>query len=144
MDSIVRLIYLSKVSPSFKPDDLNEILRTAHERNPTLGITGLLTFNSKFFLQVLEGPRKAVCQRYHRIAIDHRHDEVTLISFSDVEARRFEDWSMGFIGLDEQTQRLLLKYTANGELTERIPPAGVLELLTQLSCELRARNYLKN
>jgi hypothetical protein len=144
MKALVRLIYRSRVAPGFQSEQLNDIMRAARQYNGPAGITGLLVFNARHFMQVLEGPLAAVCARYHRIATDPRHCDMLLLHFAEIDARRFEDWSMGFLGLDERTARVLMKYTVDGTVDEPPSSEGMLELMTQLGCELRARRYLHN
>jgi Sensors of blue-light using FAD len=142
MNTLVRLIYRSRVAAGFQSEQLNDVIRSARQHNAPVGITGLLVFDARNFLQVLEGPSAAVNSRYVRIARDDRHYEVRLLHFGDIDSRRFEDWSMGLLGLDERTTRLLVKYTPDGMIESLQSGHGALELMTQLGCELRARRYL--
>jgi hypothetical protein len=56
---LVRLIYASTVADTFKPTDIECILTTARKKNKQHGLTGMLCFNSRYFLQCLEGSRSA-------------------------------------------------------------------------------------
>lgn len=139
MNSLVRLIYMSRVSEGFGPESLRTILSSARRRNARVGITGMLGFNAEYFIQVLEGGRAAVCERYHAIVGDDRHHDITLLSFDSIDARRFDEWTMGYVALNETTHHALLKYTPNGLLEpDGLTGDGALGLLTELSCILRA------
>lgn len=140
MTSLVRLIYLSRVAAPLGPADLTAIQQAARDRNPARGITGLLAFNADHFVQALEGSREAVCDLYQRIACDPRHRDCVIQSFGEVGARSFDDWSMGFIGLDDGTARILLRYTSDGTLSpQSLAPANAFDLLKALADELRSR-----
>ena len=93
---LIRLIYLSTATPAFRLDagSLDNILLTSRRRNSEGGLTGLLCIGGAHFLQVLEGPEKAVIQTYARILDDERHTDCTLLSFTPISARLFPRWSM--------------------------------------------------
>ena len=64
---LVRLIYTSKTSSHFGPEDIEGILEKARSNNLKNNVTGLLCFNNKYFLQCLEGSREKVNNTYHQI-----------------------------------------------------------------------------
>lgn len=92
---IEQILYISTISPSEKVD-LSAILASARRNNQVHDITGLLLFNGKRFLQVLEGPADSVTATYERITRDRRHRAQVVLSRRRVERREFGDWSMGF------------------------------------------------
>ena len=100
---LFRLIYYSK-NATLDPDDphvraeLKAILEAAKRNNMADGITGALLFNPKYFVQVLEGDRKAVTQTFCRIAKDPRHSDHVILEARAIDKRRFADWSMCFVG----------------------------------------------
>jgi hypothetical protein len=59
-------------------------------------IAGLLLFNSKRFIQVLEGPRAAVESVYERIRQDDRHRGVVKLREAAIDSREFGDWGMAY------------------------------------------------
>ena len=139
MNSLIRLIYMSRVGDGFGPHALREILAASRRNNARVGITGMLGFTADHFIQVLEGGRAAVCERYHAIVTDKRHHDMVLLSFEEIDARRFDEWTMGYIALNNTTSHALLKYTAHGVLEpDGLSAAGALGLLTELACILRA------
>jgi hypothetical protein len=92
---LLQILYISTVS-STETVDLEAILAAARRNNRVRGITGLLMFNGKRFLQVLEGPGEAVEETFARIRRDTRHRAHVMLSRKAVEKREFGDWSMAF------------------------------------------------
>ena len=90
---LAQLIYMSKPF-GYEPVLLDDILQIARARNKRLGITGTLISRSDLFLQMLEGPRQAVCDTFLRICDDERHVEVMLVHMADAHRRLFQDWDM--------------------------------------------------
>jgi len=95
-----RLLYFSRFSASFPPagpeqeEAILNIVRTSMRNNRMVSVTGLLLIHDGVFMQALEGPAAAVAATYDRIALDPRHEAVTLLSEGLVEGREFRDWNM--------------------------------------------------
>lgn len=90
-----QILYISTVCPG-QCESLPSILATARRNNERNGITGLLMFNGKRFLQVLEGPVTAVEQTFDRIRQDPRHRAHVVLRRTAIAAREFGQWSMAF------------------------------------------------
>jgi len=95
-----RLIYASAVDDALQADELNRMLEHARHRNGMRGITGMLAFDSRHFLQVIEGSRRALSDLHAALLRDPRHHDVQLLKFARIDARLFPDWSMGFMPAD--------------------------------------------
>jgi len=95
-----RLIYASAVGDDLRTDELNRLLERARQRNVQRGITGLLVFDSRHFLQAIEGSRRSLNDLYAALLRDPRHRDVQLLKFARIDARRFPGWSMGFVPAD--------------------------------------------
>ena len=93
-----RLIYFSE-ERDVGAQGVLRILDEAREGNRAEGITGVLAFDRRWFLQCLEGPRDVLTRKFLAIAGDQRHGGVTLIAFEEVDHRLFPDWSMGAISI---------------------------------------------
>ncbi len=113
---LVRLMYASRAATTLDHEALGAILRHSRTANPELGITGVLCFSHGIFLQVLEGGRSAVNRLYNRIATDARHSQVELLSYEEIEERRFSSWSMGQADMARLNPALLLRYSETGQL----------------------------
>ncbi|MBX7194848.1 MAG: BLUF domain-containing protein [Sandaracinaceae bacterium] len=99
--ALCQLLYLSRASEKMSMRDAMAIVDAASTHNAQRGLTGLLCYGGGYFLQVLEGDGDVVSDTFCRIARDERHHGVRLIDFSLIQARRFEDWSMRLINLDD-------------------------------------------
>lgn len=108
------LIYKSRCKGLVTWDLVESILASSNRNNSANGITGVLVATETHFLQVLEGEFESVNATFERIARDTRHDTLQLISFTNIEERKFANWAMHGIGLfdlnREQMFRLCLKF----------------------------------
>ncbi len=95
---LVRLIYVSKLAPDLDYRAIKDILAASQRNNKPRGVSGLLMFNSGFFLQWLEGERLAVNERFARISQDPRHTAPVLLDYREIVKRQFADWNMGYLG----------------------------------------------
>ena len=90
---MIQLIYASRPF-GFDEAALAGILMDARRCNERDGITGALICRGDLYLQLLEGPQEAVEAAYQRIARDHRHLEIKLLSQRVVTERLFPAWAM--------------------------------------------------
>jgi hypothetical protein len=105
MHHLYFLIYVSIASDALGTEELLDILRVSRENNTRDNITGLLLYKDRRFMQLLEGPQRAVCDTYARIARDPRHRDVTVLLEKETNDRDFADWSMGFKEIDDGVAR---------------------------------------
>lgn len=108
---LIRLIYASTTSDGFEHSSLQNILDVSRLNNTTNGITGMLCFHNKYFLQCLEGSRKAVNDAYKMILNDDRHHNVVILEYTQIDVREFSDWCLGCIPTSKFTDPLLLKFS---------------------------------
>jgi hypothetical protein len=73
-----RLVYVSRAAQGISARDCYDIIRVAHNRNSQFGLTGALLFLDGYFIQVLEGDRFRMRERFETIAADRRHTDVDL------------------------------------------------------------------
>lgn len=93
---MIQICYISTARPTVVPADVDAILAVSRRNNQRVRVTGLLLYNGKRFLQLLEGPVDAVEATYRRIAADPRHFALVRLSERTIEAREFGDWDMTF------------------------------------------------
>jgi hypothetical protein len=122
---LVRLMYASRAVPAVDAEELHALLRQCRTNNPKHGVTGVLCFADRIFLQVLEGSRSAVNRLYQRIANDARHQEVELLSYQEIDERRFSGWAMGQVQMAGLNPALMLKYSAGTKLDPYAMPGRV-------------------
>jgi hypothetical protein len=108
---LTRLLYASRTSKDIDSTVLDSILAQSRDHNPEAGVTGILCFSGKIFMQVLEGNRREVSKLYNRIAGDSRHSDVEILLFEDITERRFSNWTMGQVNLSKVNPSTLLKYS---------------------------------
>jgi hypothetical protein len=94
-----RLIYYSQ-ERDVGTHGVLRILDEARAGNDREGITGVLAFDRRWFLQCLEGSRDALTRKFLAIARDQRHSGVTLVAFEEVGERLFPNWTMGAMKVD--------------------------------------------
>ncbi len=108
---LVRMVYCSRISESFSSEDIDKILDVARKENKKRNVTGLLCFSRKYFLQCLEGGRKAVNETYHNILNDERHEEIVLLDYKEINTRDFSSWQMAYIPEKSLTDAINLKFS---------------------------------
>jgi len=113
---LVRLIYASRAADSVNAESLTHIMKVSRANNAARGLTGVLVFSDGVFLQLLEGGREAVSAVYNRISNDERHRDVMLVSYDQINERRFAGWAMGQANLSRLNPGVLLKYSERAVL----------------------------
>ncbi|MCB1122372.1 MAG: BLUF domain-containing protein [Verrucomicrobiae bacterium] len=104
-----RIVWISEASKEFSDDELLEILSSSRINNRKRHITGLLLYDQKSFLQIMEGGEDEVDFTFkHRIETSRRHRNVIPLVQTPLEERIFENWAMGF-------------FSANHAALEHIP-----------------------
>ncbi len=98
---IFQLVYSSKATQPFWPDDLFLLVEKSRRKNEMRDITGMLLFHEGNFLQLLEGPERAVLSCFKLVQSDPRHTSVQVLLTQTREQRDFPDWTMGFEKVDE-------------------------------------------
>ena len=91
---MLQLTYISTATEQVTDRSVDEILATSRLNNAAGGITGLLLYDGRRFLQALEGDAALVNAAFHRIKQDRRHKAVVMLSSKDVEERAFGNWAM--------------------------------------------------
>lgn len=104
-----RLIYASRFTGADRDFDdvLRRIIAKSIQNNRLDDVTGFLVAGEGRFLQLLEGPAKAVEAVYVRIGQDPRHADLALIYNDHAERRLFRDWNMGQHRISEADRTLL-------------------------------------
>jgi Sensors of blue-light using FAD len=93
---VYQLVYGSAATRPFGEAELADMLQTARANNQRLGVSGMLLYYDRSFLQVLEGDRATVEGLYAKITRDLRHGNVMVFCRGEVPEREFGAWSMAF------------------------------------------------
>ncbi len=99
MLKLISIVYSSSAVKRFSAEELMSLLRQSRENNKLLGITGMLLYKNLDFMQVIEGEEYSVQKLSSRIEKDPRHWAYTEIRFEIIQQRRFPEWTMGFMNL---------------------------------------------
>jgi hypothetical protein len=130
---LVRMLYASRAASALAPAAIDSILAQSRRNNPERGLTGILCYSDDLFLQVLEGGREEVCETFNAIVRDDRHVSVRILSFQEINERRFGSWTMGQVNLSKVNPSLLLKYAEKPVLDPFTMPANAsMALLEEL------------
>ncbi|MDP2636511.1 MULTISPECIES: BLUF domain-containing protein [unclassified Pseudoalteromonas] len=130
---LTRLIYASRITESFSNSSIEHIIRKASEDNVKNHITGMLCFNSNYFLQCLEGARTQVNQTYKRILNDERHTDITLLYYDEIAVRDFADWSMGYVPSSSLSSSINLKFSGCTDFNPyKISGDGAFKMMLEL------------
>lgn len=109
--ALLQLIYASAATHRFAEAELQTLLIQARERNAVTGITGILLYHKRSFLQVLEGEADPVLETYDRILADRRHEELLILLSGPIKERSFPDFRMGFVSTVPEKMRSMPGYT---------------------------------
>jgi hypothetical protein len=95
---IYHFMYVSEKSDYFDINcDLDKILTKSRSNNRKRRISGILMWDGKFFIQLLEGKKEDVVAIYRLILEDRRHRGIKELLNFHSEERVFPKWSMGII-----------------------------------------------
>ncbi|GAA0727584.1 BLUF domain-containing protein [Sphingomonas japonica] len=106
---MLQLVYVSSVHPVGSKPDIDSILTVSRRNNRRDAITGLLYCDTARFLQVLEGPDRAVETAYERIRQDDRHRAAVILSRRQIETREFGSWEMAHRSADIDAETFILR-----------------------------------
>jgi hypothetical protein len=105
--SLHEMIYVSLADHPMSPTELRELLEQSRSYNREHGITGLLIYRDREFLQFIEGEQAELQSLFQRIERDPRHQQVYPIWDGPIAARTCGDWAMGCAELDDATLQAL-------------------------------------
>lgn len=100
MSDIFQLVYVSRAQQPFTDDELTSLLSKIRPKNQARGVTGMLLYDDRAFLQILEGQKDDLSLLFELIHKDPRHHQIVTILEKPISQRQFGDWSMGFERVD--------------------------------------------
>lgn len=89
------LIYLSK-HKTLTVSELEELLKEARKNNAQHEVTGILYYDDKHFIQLIEGPKTNILQLYNNLLKDNRHQEFNLQELKETPARGIPEFYMKY------------------------------------------------
>jgi hypothetical protein len=90
------LLYVSQKLATL--DEIAAIVEVSRARNAALDVTGALVASRNHFAQILEGPGDSIDALMTSISRDHRHRDVQILVYEDIEERQFADWALAYNG----------------------------------------------
>lgn len=106
------VIYVSKARADLADSDFNSIYQSARHLNALDGVTGVLVYNGRHFLQIIEGAESAIDELLERLRNDPRHSNIRICDQRFVEARSFPNWSMEWVRTDQHFPEMREKIDA--------------------------------
>jgi len=94
---LVRVLYISEVSPGVTASDIDRLVAHARRRNRQLDLTGALLACDGHFAQVLEGQEVLVENLMRKIGMDSRHCNLRVQERDVITHRLFADWDMAWV-----------------------------------------------
>lgn len=86
-------LYIS-TAPTLSRDEVDAILATSARNNPAKDITGILLYNGRNFLQLLEGEEEELVSLMLKITEDPRHSGITVLDRRNIGDRACPAWAM--------------------------------------------------
>lgn len=124
------LTYQSRASAPASPNELEELVTRAQQRNRRHGVTGMLLYEDGRYVQTLEGPPQGLNVIWSAIKGDERHNDIEVLSQHLVTSRLFSDWDLLFYRKLDQAPKSLLE-----RLRQRNPLAKHVPALVRLALE---------
>ena len=91
------IVYVSLACEDLTPAQLDKLLANSRASNEKAGLTGVLVYHRREFLQLLEGEADEVLGLYRRIEDDRRHQQIYKLWDGPIAERNFASWSMAFV-----------------------------------------------
>lgn len=117
-------LYIS-TAPTLSRDEVEAILATSARNNPARDITGLLLYNGRNFLQLLEGEEENLVTLMLRITEDERHSGITVLDRRNIDERACPDWAMKRVLIAESI-------VSRRDMLERELPTGIAPELRKM------------
>jgi len=102
---IYSLCYISTKRRDLLKSEINAIIEKSKKRNEAKGISGILIEYKNHFIQHIEGDPVVIFELFEKIKLDSRHKNVTLLQYSPLENRLFDNWNMAHRNLDIDIHR---------------------------------------
>jgi Sensors of blue-light using FAD len=90
------IVYVSTAAKPVALGELIGLIEGARRRNAEEGITGVLLYSDRSFMQYLEGPAGALSRVYEIIKSHHFHYGLIDLIRARIQEREFSDWAMAF------------------------------------------------
>jgi hypothetical protein len=93
---LLEIVYSSETPVPLSTAEVRTLLEHARHKNAQTNVTGLLCYDHKQFLQIIEGEIDVILDLFHAIQNDPRHTNVRILHEGDIDRRAFDDWKMAY------------------------------------------------
>ncbi|MCT4557597.1 MAG: BLUF domain-containing protein [Pelagimonas sp.] len=118
-----------------------EAAKSLHEQRY---ITGMLLMNERYALQLIEGERAAVTQRFLEVSQEGYHADFEILACGAEDTRFFDDWTVRYLGSQGRSARILKRIQAGPEFNPYKFTASNVESLCLNMSKDSAENAHKN
>ena len=125
-DVLTELVYSSRTPEPMTDAQVQALLEHSREKNTREGVTGLLCYDGKSFLQIIEGESGTILELFHLIRNDPRHTDIEILHDGEVEQRAFDSWKMAYENMPSGMLPSLARSIARASLTAAM--AGKAEM----------------
>lgn len=91
------LIYVSTAAAHVDYEAVMDILTISWRHNHNSDVSGMLIYDDRYFMQLIQGPIATIDRLFDRIAEDPRHHTIRVIDAVLLAAPECYGWSVGFI-----------------------------------------------
>ena len=109
------IVYMSLACDAMAPEQLATLMDRSRASNLAAGVTGMMIYHEREFMQLLEGERSVIEALFDKISDDPRHQQVYRLWHAPIATRNFHDWTMGFVSVDDS---LLQRHTGFASLKD--------------------------
>jgi len=115
MNDLRRFIYASRAREGLTENDAQAIQVHSGRTNALDGITGVLIFTGRHFVQLIEGAPDAITDLVIRLERDPRHSRINVLEDERVRDRAFPSWDMLLIPIPND------RNSASKEIVDHLP-----------------------
>ena len=91
---MIQVTYTSESAGAMASGDVFRIIEISAKNNAENGLSGFLIYLDGRFFQLLEGPEQAVDALLAKLAEDHRHTSIKIVTRDPLDERTFPNWKM--------------------------------------------------
>ena len=94
MADLFRIAYISTAKGGSYAIDINTLTKQCQRNNRLHGVTGLLLWSGRSFLQVIEGKKDTLETLMKNIEADTRHHSIVIFENNPIDYSLFTGWAM--------------------------------------------------
>lgn len=132
---LYHITYVSFSTKELSESELEGLLKVIRRKNEKNSVTGLLLYNDRSFIQVIEGEQEALIKLFNQIRKDPQHENIVTLLEEPIKKRTFPDWSMGFhiINNKQVAQIPGYSYFMTNSNSEELVKEGTREIIRLLN-----------